>query len=77
MNARGFILQRQRPDARPRGVEIEKLNLRTKEAVDVGLEALWEDVKQWPEAVEAWQKFYDLVKRLEAGGKGPAIVGNS
>ncbi len=59
------------------GVEMEKLNLRTKEAVDVGLEALWEDVKQWPEAVEAWQKFYDLVKKLEAGGKGQPVAGNS
>jgi len=59
------------------GVEIEKLNLRTQEAVDVGLKALWEDVKQWPEAVEAWQKFYDVVKRLEAGGKGQPTAGNS
>ena len=59
------------------GVEIEKLNLRTKEAVDVGLEALYEETKQWPEAMEAWQKFYDVVKRLEAGGKGQQTVGNS
>jgi hypothetical protein len=59
------------------GVELEKLNLRTKEAVDVGLKALWEDVKQWPEAVEAWQNFYDVVKRLEAGGKGQQTAGNN
>jgi hypothetical protein len=59
------------------GVEVEKMNLKTKEAVDVGLEALYEDVKQWPEAVEAWQNFYDVVKRLEAGGKGQPTVGNS
>jgi hypothetical protein len=55
------------------GVEVEKMNLKAKEAVDVGLDALWEDVKQWPEAVEAWQKFYDVVKRLEAGGGGEGV----
>jgi hypothetical protein len=59
------------------GLEVEKMNLRKQEAIDVGLQALWEDVKQWPEAVEAWQKFYDLVKQLEAGGKGQPTVGNS
>lgn len=59
------------------GVEVEKMNLKAKEAIDVGLDALYEEAKQWPEAMEAWQKFYDLVKRLEAGGKGQQTVGNS
>jgi len=59
------------------GVEIEKLNLRKQEAIDVGLDALWDDIKDRPEAKEAWQNFYDLVKRLEAGGKGQPVAGNS
>ncbi len=59
------------------GVEIEKLNLRTKEAVEVGLQALYDDCKEWPEAMEAWHKFYDVVKRLQAEGKGQLTAGNS
>jgi predicted RNase H-like HicB family nuclease len=59
------------------GVEVEKMNLRTKEAVDVGLEALYEEAKQWPEAIEAFERFRDVVKRLEAGGSGQQIAGNS
>jgi hypothetical protein len=59
------------------GVEVEKTNLKAKEAIDVGLDALWEDIKDRPEAKEAWQKFYDVVKRLEAGGKGQPAAGNS
>jgi hypothetical protein len=59
------------------GVEMEKLNLRTKEAVDVGLEALYEEAKQWPEAIEAFERFRDVVKRLEAGVCGQQTAGNS
>ena len=59
------------------GVEIEKLNLRKQEAIDVGLDALWDDIKDRPEAKEAWENLYTIVKRLEAGGKGQPVAGTS
>ena len=44
------------------GVEIEKLKLHTKEAVDLALHALYEEVKDNPKAIEAFYKFRDLAK---------------
>jgi hypothetical protein len=58
------------------GVEIEKLNLKTKDAIDLAFKALSEDIRQWPEAMAAWQNFYDTVKRLEKE-KAQQTAGNS
>jgi hypothetical protein len=59
------------------GVEVEKMTLRKQEAIDVGLDALWDDIKDRPEAKEAWQNLYNIVKRLEAEGKGQPTAGSN
>jgi hypothetical protein len=44
------------------GTEFAKLKLRTQESTDAGLQALYEDVKDNPEALALFNKFRDLVK---------------
>lgn len=44
------------------GLELEKFKLQSKKVIDVGLSALLEDVKNNPEAIAAFNKFYDIVK---------------
>lgn len=48
--------------------ETEKLKLRTQEAIDVGLQALHDEMKDNPEAIELLRKLNDAVK----GGKKPS-----
>ena len=48
--------------------ETEKLKLRARAAVDVGLQALHDEMKDNPEAIELLRKLNDAVK----GGKKPS-----
>jgi len=56
------------------GVEVERMNLRKQEALDVAKAELIKEIRQWPEARIAFDNFYNTVKRLEKG-KG-ATEGN-
>jgi len=44
-------------------IELEKLRLRTQEAVDAGLKALKSEITKDPEAIELFKKLHDIVKR--------------
>lgn len=44
------------------GTEVAKLKLRTQDSVNVGLQALYDNVKDNPAALELFNKFRDLVK---------------
>jgi hypothetical protein len=44
------------------GTEVAKLKLRTTDSIDAGLQALYEDVKDNPAALELFNKFRDMVK---------------
>ena len=44
-------------------IELEKLRLRTREAVDAGLKALKSEITKDPEAIELFKKLHDIVKR--------------
>ncbi len=44
------------------GTEFAKLKLRTQDSTDVGLQALYEDVKDNPEALALFNQFRDVVK---------------
>lgn len=44
------------------GTEFAKLKLRTQDSTDVGLQALYEDVKDNPEALALFNQFRDIVK---------------
>lgn len=43
--------------------ETEKLKLQTQSAIDVGLQALYDEMKDNPEAVEQFKKLREIVKR--------------
>jgi hypothetical protein len=58
------------------GVQTEKLNLRTKELVDMGLDALWDEFKQHPVLREAFERFRDVVKQYQTGGGQPTAGGS-
>ena len=44
-------------------IELEKLRLRTQEAVDAGLKALKSEITKDPEAIELFKKLHAIVKR--------------
>ena len=61
------------------GVEVEKLKLQSQEAVEIALQAMYDEIKDSPEAVAAFHTFYDVVKGLKKGngeaGGSPATTG--